>query len=348
MPNPAEPATGADWTPSEEQLARAQYYICQERHYFHRYCVLRNCPAFPLFFMDRGYDWQFESTGDVPIISRYNGLMELACRESWLERSFPIERLAAEIRRALAAGSQMALPIAFTHTDGTRYVTEWLIELIDDQDTVYYTKSTSDLKNRTFRKPVPFAELVEQIALTEDGLAPTNELRPAPTIETILQADPLTAFRLIFTEYGLRWEDDRLHRYVTPVTIGVDAIDRLIDDWQFRAERIVSSGVVDFNDQSRLNKHVQNKFQPVQHYLQFLLEDAELSAALGRRLTSRIGQDRQQMADALAAILKYGSLVVQLPRMQSFELYLKYLRQLRDVAADYQQTLLEIPRALTG
>jgi hypothetical protein len=342
-PVPAAP----EITLSEEQLARAQYYICQERHLFHRYCVLDDSPAFPLFFMDRCFDWQFESTGDVPLTSRFNGFMELVCRESWRETGFTEGELAREIHRAIDAGSHMALPISFVHTDGTPYVTEWLIEAIDDDNTVYYTKSTSDPKSRAFRRPVPYSEFVEHVAFADDGRVPAIEIRPVAKIERILATGSLAAFREVFREYGLRWEGDQLYRYVTPVQIGVEAIDRVIDSWEQRAGAIVAAGAVTFNDQSRLNKHVQNKFQPVQHFLLYLLDDAGIRAALGEGLLTRVRRERDLMDGALADILKFGSLVAQRPRARSFDLYLKYLSRLRDTVAGYQQVVLDVHRTLT-
>ncbi|ANP50324.1 hypothetical protein J2Z21_000926 [Streptomyces griseochromogenes] len=336
----------AEFTPSDEQLDLAQYYICQERHLFHRYCILDESPAFPLFFMDRCYDWQFESTGDVPIISRYNGFMELVCRESWVETTFAKDELAAEIGRAIASGAHVALPVSFVHSDGTPYVTEWLVEVIDE-DTIYYTKSTSDIKSRAFRRPVPFSELLERVVCTDDGRVSATEIHPSSTVDRILGMGSLEAFRAVFREFGLRWEEGRLYRYVNPVVVGVEAIDQAIDAWEQRAESIVTAGTVSFNDTSRLNKHVQNRFQPVQHFLQFLLSDAEIGPALGDDLVTRIRGQWHQMDTALADVLKFGSLVVQQPVTRSFDLYLKYLRRLRDTVCEYQRLIVDIQRALT-
>lgn len=329
----------------EEQLARAQYYICYERHLFHRYCILRDSPMFPLFFMDRCYDWQFERTGSEPLFSRYNGFMELICRESWVENHFAPERLADEIRRALRAGSQMALPVSVVHTDGTTYVTEFLIEAIDHDDTVYYTKTNAT--QNSLRRPMSFTELAEHLGFRDDGLVPVTEIRASATIERILGVGSLEAFRAIFTEYGLRWYDGRLCRYVTPVIVGTDGLDQLIDAWEQRAEAILAAGVVEKNDQFRLNKHIQNRFQPVQHYLHCLLEDTRISAVLGNCLVTLARQEWDQMDTALTDILKFSSLLVQQPDQRTFDLYLKYLRRLRNTILRYQLANVTIQRVLT-
>lgn len=62
---------------AEDELARAQYYICYERHFYYKYWCLRRQPLFPLFYMDRCYAWRFEPDGTEPVISVYNGFMEL-------------------------------------------------------------------------------------------------------------------------------------------------------------------------------------------------------------------------------------------------------------------------------
>ncbi|MFF2745966.1 hypothetical protein ACFVVA_10510 [Kitasatospora sp. NPDC058048] len=333
------------WEPSEEMLVQAQYYICHERHYFHRYRILRDCPNLSLFFMDRWYDWQYESSGDVPMISRYNGLMEIACRESWAEEEVPLAVLPDRIRRAFDRGSHITVPVAFVHSDGTPYVTEWLLEGIDADDTVYYTKSTSDAASRTFRKPVAFEKLADQLFRTDDGLVAVTEIKAAPTIERILSLEPMEAYRAVFAEYGLRWEGGRLSRYVTPVTIGVTGMDQLIEAWQERAEEILVAGELRFNDQSRVSKHLQNRFHPVQHYLGFLLESPETNAALGD-LASDVRRGRDDMGRALSDVLKFASLLVQRTDSSSLGLYLKYLRNLRETVVDYQALNLRVQRAL--
>ncbi|MBP0448387.1 MULTISPECIES: hypothetical protein [unclassified Kitasatospora] len=338
--------TASEQARREVQLDRSQYYVCHERHVFHRYNILRDSPAFPLLFMDRCYDWQFEVTGDVPIISRYNGFMELVCRDSWSERDVPVEQLGKEIRSAVAAGSHVALLVSLVHTDGTPYLTEWLVVDIDDEDTVYYTKTSPDPNFRADRKPVPFAKLTESLAYTEDGLVPVTEIRPSAVIDRLVGLAPLDAFRAVFAEFGLRLYDGRLSRYVTPVVVGVDGIDRLIADWERRADAILAEGAVLFNDQSRLNKHIQNRFQPVQHYLHYLLGEPTITAALGEELCGEVREQIGRMDAALADILKFSSLLVQMPRKQNFDLYLKYLRRLRDTVADYQQTNVRIQLTL--
>jgi hypothetical protein len=334
-----------DYALPAEQLARAQFYTCTERHTFHRYCILRDSPAFPLFFMDRCYDWQFESTGDVPIISRYNGLMELVCRESWVAGNFTLGQLAGVIRRVLGTGSHIALPIRLEYDNGAPWITEYLIEAIDEDDTVYCTKASSE--HNSFRRPMSFTELSERVVLSADGLVAATEIGPSATIERILDLGSVAAFRAVFSEYGLRWEDGRLHSYVTPVVVSADGIDRLICSWEDRAEQIVAAGVIKKHEQSRLNKHLQNRFQPVQHYLLCLLDDEGISAAIGGRLAGRVRQQWDHMDTTLTGILKFASLLVQRPRMDSFDLYLKYLRQLRDMIPEYQQTNIEIQRLLT-
>lgn len=332
----------------DAQLIRAQFFVCHERHIFHRYCVLRKSPAFALLFMDRCYDWQFEKAGDVPIISRYNGFMELVSRESWAERVVSRIGLAEDIRQSLSCGSQVALPISAIHTDGTPYLTEWLIEKIDDDDTVYYTKTSPDPAFRAFRKPVPFEKLAVNVDFDEDGRALITEIRSSATIERVLQMSPLAAFRAVYQAFGLRTYDGRLSRYVTPVVVGVDGLNRLIADWEERQEEILAAGVILFNDQSRLNKHIRNRFEPVQYCLDFLTTEPETRAVLGEKLVERVRQDMERLDGALDDVLKFSSLLVQLPRRENYELYLKYLRLLRDTVADYQLTNVEVQRALVS
>jgi hypothetical protein len=154
----------------------------------------------------------------------------------------------------------------------------------------------------------------------------------------------LTVFGELF---GLRWYDARLYRYVTPVVIGVDGFELLINSWNERGERMLVTGAVEKDDQFRLNKHLQNRLQPVQHYMQCLLTDHRVCSALGISLVGRAETELERMDAALRAMLKFGSLLVQLPNASSLGLYIKHLRKLRDIVVDYQDTNLEIQRRLT-
>ncbi|MGI5155424.1 hypothetical protein [Microbispora sp. CA-102843] len=338
-------AAAATYELPDELLARAMWYLCNERQIFHRYCVLRESPAFPLFFMDRCYDWQFESTGEQPIISRYNGFMEIVCRESMVERSVDPARLADELGQVTAAGGHVSLLMAYVHEDGTHYTSPWLVEAVGD-GVVYCTRTGSE--HNSFRRPIPYEEIAAKVALDADGFASITEVRPSPTLDRILAASPLESFRQIFDAFGLRWYDHRLHRYVTPVVVSAEAIDKLIEQWQLRTEELVASGTVKMFDQLRLNKHLQNRFQPTQQAMRFISEAPDIRAAIGPELNREAKENYARMDDALADIMKYSSLFVQRPSRSNMDLYLKYLRRLREVVADYQRMVLGIQLAIAG
>lgn len=338
-------AAAAAYELPDELLARAMWYLCTERQIFHRYCVLRDSPAFPLFFMDRCFDWQFESTGEQPIISRYNGFMEIVCRESTVERSVDPGRLADELRRVTETGAHVSLLMAYVHEDGTRYTSPWLVEGVGD-GVLYCTRTGSE--HNSFRRPLPYEEVAGKVALDADGLASITEVRPSPTIDRILGASPLESFRQIFEAFGLRWYDQRLHRYVAPVVVSVEALDKLIGQWQERTGELLGPGPVKMFDQLRLNKHLQNRFQPTQQAMRFLSEAPDIRAAIGPELDAEAKENCARMDDALADIMKYGSLFVQRPSRPNMDLYLKYLRRLREVVADYQRTVLGIQLSITG
>lgn len=339
-------AAAENYQLSDDLLARAMWYICNERHIFHRYCVLDDSPAFPLFFMDRVYDWQYEKTGEAPIISRFNGFMELAFRESMVERRYEPKNLRDELRRLTSENAHLSLPLSYVHEDGTRYVSPSLVEAIDDDDVIYLTRTGSE--HNSFRRPVPLADVLGKVAVDEDGLVEITEVHPSPTIERLLSGSPLETFRMIFAEYGFRWYGPRLYRYHTPVQVGVTALDTLLDEWRTRTDEIVAAGTLLMFDQLRLNKHLQNRFQPTQQALEYIAEEPGISAAMGPHLTVRAKDGWKSMDKALSDIMKFSSLLVRRPERDVMDLYIKYLTHLRDVTTDYQQVILDIQQELAG
>lgn len=330
-----------------EQMTRAQYFVCHERHVFHRYCVLGTAPAFPLLFMDRAYDWQYEDGGDVPIMSRYNGFMELVCREAWTERTIGTDELAVQLQGALARDSHVALPISLVHDDGTPYITEWLIEAIDDDNTVYYTKTSPDPSFRALSKPVLFHKLIDSLYLDANGGVAVTEVASSSSIDAFMRQSVRDAFRSIFRAYGFREYDGRLSRYVTPVVVSVRAFDDLIAGWMVRRDAIVSAGQVMFNDQSRLNKHIQNRFKPVQYGVRALLQDTACRADIGAALCAELDARDLALDGALEQILKFSSLVMQRTTDQSFDLYLKHLERLRAEVRRFQVVFVQVQQRLS-
>lgn len=339
--------TGRMFELPEDELARAQYYICYERHFYYKYWRLRRESLFPLCYMDRCYSWRFEPDGTEPVISVYNGFMELVDAELRQHEDVEPHELKDAMARVLADGHLVSLDMTVVHTDGTPYDTAFLIEDMDDDGTVYFTKTNST--QNSVRRPLSFAGLQEVVAPEPDGRIRVTRIHDSAMFDAILRSPSIDAYQTIFGPvYGYHWQGDRLARHGTEVRVGVDGLDQLIESWAQRADELEQATRISKQDQFRLNKHIQNRFQPTQHYLQCVLSDSTLTSRIGPSLRSRAAADVESLDAVLRNTLKFGSLLVQRPGRASLGLYLKNLRALRALLVDYQAMHLQIQYALTA
>lgn len=338
--------TGHTFELAQDELARAQYYICYERHFYYKYWCLRRELLFPLFYMDRCYSWRFEPEGTEPIISECNGFMELVDAELRRHEDVEPRDLRAAIAQVFAAGQLASLDMTVVHTDGTPYDTAFLIEDLDDNGTLYFTKTNTT--QNSVRRPLSFAELEKVVAPEPDGRIRVTWIRDSARFDAILRSPSVDAYQAIFgSVYGYHWQGDRLARHGAEVHVGVEGLDRAIVAWAEREDEIAQATRISKQDQFRLNKHIQNRFQPTQHYFQCVLSDDILTRRIGPSLCSRAVADVESMDKVLRNTLKFGSLLVQKPGRASLALYLKNLRTMRDLLVEYQAMHLQVQRALT-
>jgi hypothetical protein len=250
------------------------------------------------------------------------------------------------LRKLFEQGHKLTVNMWVTHTDGTPYVTSVLLEGMDEQGTVYFTKVNETL-NLTCQ-PMPMPEFREKVA-PEDGVLELFLIRHSPLVTELAAMDGVTAFRHIFTDlYGYRWHGDRLHLGDDEVTYDTDAFDALVENLRSSESEILTADGVPKHHQFRLNKHIRNRFMPIQFYLRHIVADPGLAALLRPALRTEIDAALADMDVAMQDVLKFASLLVQRPQPAMLQRHAQALLRLRDLQERYRAVNLDVLRSITA
>lgn len=329
-----------------DQYSRAIEYVCYERNFFYIYSNFYAFISFPLLYMDRFIGWRYDS-GVEPLLPVSNGFADLIdahVRDSSTTRPDLFE---GSLRSLFMHGHKVSVNMWVTHSDGTPYVTSVLLEGMDEDNIVYFTKVNETL-NRTC-SPLSFAELIEKVAPDEDGSIGLTIIKDSAVVRELARKAPLDAFRAVFHGlYALDVDAEGITRHGCRVRLDLSGFDELITHLEKSESDVIVDGAVPKQQQFRLNKHIHNRFVPIQYYLGYVLETPQLSTLLPDRLNERVRSVMSEMDRALEGILKFASLLVQRPASSSFRLYVEAIRNLRDVQPAYQSTNLDVLRALSA
>ncbi|MEU6440286.1 hypothetical protein [Streptomyces sp. NPDC047046] len=328
----------------EDQYTKAIEYVCYERNFFYIYSTFYDFQSFPLVHLDRFIGWRHDA-GVEPLLPVSNGFADLLDAQVRDSSSTAPEHLWDSLYGLFDQGHKVSVNMWVTHTDGTPYVTSVLLEGMDDDKTVYFTKVNETL-NRTC-SPLTFAELTEKIAPDDDGTIGLTVIKDSEVVRSLAALPPLDAFRRLFHDlYGYDFADGRLVRAGQPVALDLTGFDELIAHLEQAESEVIVDGAVPKQQQFRLNKHIHNRFVPIQYYLGYVLATPELSALVSEELADRGRERMTEMEQALNTVLKFASLLVQRPQSAIYGMYVDAIKQLRAVQPAYQQVNLDVLRAL--
>ncbi|MEU0602888.1 hypothetical protein ABZ484_32390 [Streptomyces sp. NPDC006393] len=328
----------------DDQYTRAIEYVCYERNFFYIYSTFHAFESFPLVHLDRFIGWRHD-LGVEPLLPVSNGFADLLDAHVRDSSSTTPENLWDSLHDLFGQGHKVSVNMWVTHTDGTPYVTSVLLEGMDEAKTVYFTKVNETL-NRTC-SPLSFADFTEKIAPDDDGTIGLTVIKDSDVIRDLAGRAPLDAFRHLFHDlYGYGFQDGRLVKDGRPVALDLSGFDELIAHLEQAEPEVIVDGAVPKQQQFRLNKHIHNRFVPIQYYLRYVLDTPELAALVSPDLAERVREQTAEMERALGTVLKFASLLVQRPQSAIYGMYVDAIRHLRAVQPAYQQVNLDVLHSL--
>ncbi|MEU8405575.1 hypothetical protein AB0C19_05185 [Micromonospora sp. NPDC048842] len=327
-----------------DMFARAVEYVCHERNLYRVFTHSYGLRHFPLLHLDRFASWQ-HSAGVEPLVARYNALEPFLDRHVRQRIVTDLDHIFEVLGELFTKGHKATVNMWVTYPDGSSFVTSALLEGMDDQEVVYYTKinETTNVTCRPLARD-KFLSLLDP----EDGQVELDVLRHSSALAEIATMDGTDAMRRIFADlYGYRWHGDDLHLGAQKVGLDLDAFEALAADLRRSAEQILTPDGVPKQQQFRLHKHIRNRFMPIQFYLAHVRADTTLAAALMPGLLARVESVVAAMDTALGDVLKFASLLVQKPVPAMLDLHIAAILRLRDVLPAYQAVNLDVLRSIT-
>lgn len=325
---------------------RAIEYVCYERNFYYIYTGSYGLETFPLVHLDRFLGWR-HALGAEPLYPLHNGLADLLDTYVRDSGSTPVPDFRTALHDLFSQGHKVSVNMWVTHTDGTPYVTSVLLEGMDESGTVYFTKVNETL-NRTC-SPLTFAQLMEKVAPDEDGTIGLTVIKHSDVIQRLAGLAPAAAFDYLFHDlYGYRFVDGQLTRHGTPVAADQNGFDELLAHLDSHEDDVLVDGAVPKQQQFRLNKHVRNRFAPIQFYLDYVLTTPDLAASLSDELVARTRAEMSGVDRALNDVQKFASLLVQRPESRIYRMYVDSVRALRSLLPAYQQVNMDVLAALAG
>jgi hypothetical protein len=327
-----------------EQYNRAINYVCYERNFFYIFSNFYQLEQFPLFHLDRFLGWTY-GEGNEPLLPAYNGFGDLLDTHIRQESETNMENLWQSLHDIFSAGHRVSMNMWVKHTDGTPYVTSVLFEGMDENKTVYFTKVNETLNHTC--SPMSFDELQEKLSVDDDGTIGLVIIRDADVINKLAAMNVLDAYRYLFADvYGFSFENGELRKHGEPTPYVMSGFDRLLDFLDVSMNEVITENGVPKNHQFRLNKHIHNRFQPIQYYFEYVTQHPELAPLLSDELKEQVQAAMTKMDATMKNVLKFASFLVQKPEPQIYQLYVKAIRGLYDLQPEYQQANLNILQAI--
>ncbi|WP_259418219.1 hypothetical protein [Bacillus toyonensis] len=329
---------------TKEEYQYALGYLCIERNYYYIFTKHYNLKTFPLFYLDRFIGWKYAG-GSQPLLSVYDGLGEMLDKYVRREEMFSLENFKTVLLNLFQDEKKMLVNFWTKNKIGTPFVTSLMLEGMDEGDTVFFTKINED--NNAICSPMKYSELIENIDIEIPNEIELTIINKAPMIRELANMNPYNAFQFIFKEiYGYSIINGDLYKGNEKISLKTDGVKELINYFRGAYTELVQDGAISKPNQFKLNKHIHNRFQPIQYYLGYLLKTNELSTKMSSSLKKQIQIEIDNMEKALNTVLKFASLFVIKPTTANFDLYLNALNRLQNIIPSYQNVQLDIIKEL--
>lgn len=326
---------------SDEEQKEAIGYVCHERVIYYLFKKQYGINYFPIFYLDRYLGWIY-SDGSEPLLPACNGLEEFLQNYVYEEECTSKERVIEEFYKIFEHGNKISIPLWMKHfSDGTPYVTAVLLEGMDINNNIYYTKHTAVDKKCCIR--FSKEEFEKKLNPDENGSVHFSIIKYPRLLDKLRNMDFLEMYRYVF--YNLYKYDigkNGITKNGNEVSFDISGFDKFVDDLRKNPHKIITESGVPKHQQFRLNVHINNKIRPIQNLIKIMINDKKASELIGKYNIDQIKICSTLVDNKLNNILKFASLLVQKPDVNNYKLYINSILELKTVLSDYQRVNAEI------
>lgn len=327
----------------ENELNEALSYVCYERNFYYLFKRYYHFDKIPLLYLDRFIGWKYSNTLE-PILPSFNGFGEMVNR--LISQSYRIKKV--EFRTVVETNLRnsyiICIPILEKHIDGSEYVTTALLEGISVNGYLYFTKISQTYN--TICSPITFLELETKLAFNENDIIELLVIKFSSEIEKLKKMNPLEGYQYLFSDlYGYEIKTGGIMKQGKVAEFDLSGFDIYIKHLKSIRSEILGGISTSKYYQSRMHKQISNKIRPCNRFFNYILDTPELEWAVTKE-NREIGKYLANMLDKeLNEMLKYTSLLLQMPNSHIFDLYLTTVERLRNILPSYQELNLDVATA---
>lgn len=320
---------------TEDEQKEAAGYVCDERVIYYLFKMGYSFDKYCLLYVDRFLGWHYGES-EEPIIPTCNQLAHFLQDNIYENVSVKKEDIEQQIRCFFEKGYKLIVPMWIEHfSDGTLYITPVVLEGMDDNGYVYYTKHTQ--VDRSCCHPLKLDEFIAKLPLNEEGFLELSIVKTCNVLHDISKMNTIEAYQFIFRDlYGYKMENGKILKNNKVLEFDLSGFVQFIESLQKEPQKILTGSGIPKHQQFRLYVHINNKIRPIQNILNLVLNDQQVDNKLSKQLKNKIEIQFNKMNDAISSVHKFASLFFQKPNEKNLGLYIKSIQYLKEIMPEYQ------------
>ena len=320
---------------SKEEQEQAAGYVCYERVIYYLFSQIYGLKDFSVLYLDRFWGWNYYD-GNEPLTPRYNGLSEFLDRYVYNNEECLKEDLWDNLYKEFESGKKVILKLKLPHySDGSIYTTSSVLEGMDEEGNVYYTKHT--VVDRSCNNKVSKEKFFEMIDIV-DGKVSYVSLNDCEKLSKLANMSFVDAYHYVFKDlYGYRMEGGKIYDSDNnELSFSTEGIEKLAEDVKNNPSRILTEDGIPKKQQFRLYVHINNKIRPLQYLLGLALEDEQVVKSIPDEFQQKLAQNKEKLDRKISDVQKFASLLFNRQDLNSINKYADALYSLKEELVEYQ------------
>lgn len=320
-------------------------YVCYERVIYYLFKYVYHLDYFCLFYLDRFWGWKYGESQE-PIIPSYNGFEQFLDREIYVHVKVPKGDIIEYIRLRFESSAKLFIPVWVKHySDGTPYITPIILEGMDENGFIYYSKHTA--VDRSCCKKLSKEDFLSMLAPDDNNFIDLSIIKESEELRRMKNMNYVQRYHHIFYDiYKYDFNNNMIIKDDKALEIDLSGFDNFIDDIKDNPTKILTSDGIPKHQQFRLYIHINNKIRPIQNIIKSILENKEIKVYLPNGLREELQVQYDTMDKAISEVLKFASLVFQKQNTKCLDLYVKCIMEIRQNMISYHNANLELTRWL--
>lgn len=330
---------------TDEEQRESIGYVCYERVIYYLFKRYYNFNYFPLFYLDRFWGWKF-SNGNEPIIPMQNGFQEFLAKNLYETIEVNVNELKDKLYEIFDDGHKISMKLWMKHfSDGTPYVTSVLLEGMDNEGNVYFSKHSAAEKKCCVK--ILKDEFFSKLEVSAKNTVSLLVFKYCSEIEKLNGMDLIDSYNYIFKYiYGYNKSGDRIIKDNEELGFSLRSLTDFAEWLRNNKNEFIKNGKISKHNQFKLNVHINNKIRPIQNLISLILNFENIDLYINNNLKEEINRIYDEINIKLNEVLKFASLLVQKTNDENYQRYIRTIENLSNSLIEYQKVNLKLQNCL--